>query len=114
MVAESSQRQLEPLSENIWKYLERNPVEDFEQPLQRGGKRAAKHVLISDETLFRRTTLSLKVVVQLSRWPAILTTFHVDIGYWEKGRTRKFITKRFWRLSVQKDVIQLICSCDDC
>lgn len=95
-----------PLSDGI--------LSSIDKEFHSGVGRGAKNFIVWDKTLFHRTFPGLKVVVSTNKRRWILALFHDRTGHWDITATRKYMTYRFWWLSVATAVSAFVKNCKAC
>lgn len=82
LVTLRSDPDLEPILVEVRCHLSDEEIREKDPNPRRGILRASESFLVSNEELFRRTTLGPEMVLQRSLRTQELETFHDRIGYW--------------------------------
>ena len=90
-----SSEKLEKKLTDVCTYLQTSNVDDDDSQVRKAVKARAKHYLVYEGMLFRRTPAGLRYIPDVLTRTSILIGMHDEISHWDFRTTYKLIAERF-------------------
>ncbi len=95
-------------------HLNGQPLQTFDKTSRERLRKQISKFTIWNGTLIRITQKGIRAVPDIEFRGTILRTMHDEIGHWSPAATLKFISDRFWRPSMAKEVYAYVKSFKGC